>query len=93
MTECIWSKKDTCPFEEQPENPVWCEVCVALASARGQADLVMTMKMQIVMGLIQMYRDEDKAKEVYEKLIELALKWGMPKIEVDKQSEDKTVSS
>jgi hypothetical protein len=75
LVECIWSKKSTCPFKEQPEDPRWCQACISLTSARTQTRLGFNMKMQFIALLVQIYGSEEKAKEIYNKIKEFAAKW------------------
>lgn len=75
LIKCRWEKRSNCPFNELPKDPRWCQACVAITSAREQGKLTFSMRMQFIAHLIQTYRDEKKAKEVYEQLKKHALKW------------------
>lgn len=75
MVNCRWIPESKCPFKDTPSDPRWCQVCVALEAARTQKQLAFTARVSIIYGLIQTYRDEKKAKEVYEQLKQHALKW------------------
>ncbi len=71
MAKCLFQEEE-CVLEDMPTNAKWCRVCT---DSRVGVELSMMGKMTVINGLLQIHHDEDKAREIYEKLKEFAEEW------------------